>query len=189
MDIAKEYEEANADAISVLTEPYYFQGSTKYLEEISKAVKIPILRKDFIIDEMQIYESKIIGADAILLICAILDLNTLKSFIETAEEIGLSVLTEAHNEEEIKKAMQAGAQIIGINNRDLKTFNVDIKRSIELRKYVPEGIIFVSESGISTAEQVKELKANKTDAVLIGETFMKSKNKILELEILRGLRK
>ena len=185
-DIALEYEKAGANAISVLTEPDFFLGANEYLKEISKIINIPILRKDFIIDEIQIYESKIIGADAILLICSILDEETLKDFITIADSLGLSCLVETHNEEEIQKAIKAKARIIGVNNRNLKDFSVDIKNSINLKKFVPSNIIFVSESGIKEHPQIKELKKNSVNAVLIGETFMKSQNKELELSILKG---
>ncbi|MCD7739839.1 MAG: indole-3-glycerol phosphate synthase TrpC [Candidatus Gastranaerophilales bacterium] len=187
INIAKEYEEAGANAISVLTEPDFFLGSTFYLEEIAKSVKIPVLRKDFIITEAQIYESKVIGASAILLICSILDEDTLKKYIEIADSLGLSCLVEAHDEIEIKKAINAKARIIGVNNRNLKTFDIDINNSINLRKYIPDNILFVSESGITGSEQVKELEKNKVNAVLIGETLMKSDNKKQELKKLKGI--
>jgi indole-3-glycerol phosphate synthase len=187
IEIAKEYEEAGASAISVLTEPDFFMGSTKYLNEISQNVKIPLLRKDFIIDETQIYEAKVIGASAILLICSILDETTLKKFIKIADTLGLSCLVEAHNEVEIQKALNVNSRIIGVNNRDLKTFNVDIKNSINLRKLIPNDILFVSESGIRTKEQIQELKENNVNAVLIGETFMRVKDKKKELQILKGV--
>ncbi len=186
LEIAKEYEKAGANAISVLTEPDFFLGNINYLNEISKTVTIPLLRKDFIIDEIQIYESKIHGASAILLICSILDSEQLTKFINISDSLGLSCLVEAHNKEEIEKAINAKARIIGVNNRDLKTFKIDIKNSINLRKYVPDNIIFVSESGIKTKEQVNELKQNNVNAILIGETFMKSKDKIKELKLLKG---
>lgn len=186
-EIAKEYENAGANAISILTEPDFFLGNVKYLEDISKVVNIPLLRKDFIIDEIQIYEAKLIGASAVLLICSILDEKTLAEYINIANSLGLSCLVEAHNEDEIKKAINAKARIIGVNNRDLKTFNVDIKNSINLRKFVPSDILFVSESGIKTNEQIKELQANNVNAVLIGETFMRSENKAKELQILKGI--
>ena len=174
LKIAQEYEEAGAAAISVLTEPKYFLGRDEYLKEISEKVSLPLLRKDFTIDEYQIYEAKIIGASAILLICGLLSDKQLQSHIKTAEKIGLSALTEVHDEEEVRRALQAGAKIIGVNNRDLKTFTVDIQNSINLRKLVPKDILFVSESGIRTAEDIAVLRKNKTDAVLIGETFMRS---------------
>lgn len=187
LDIAKEYEKAGADAISVLTEPEYFMGSAEYLEQIVNTVKTPILRKDFIIDEIQIYETKIIGASGMLLICSLLDERTLTKYIKIADELGISCLVEAHNEEEIKKALNSNARIIGVNNRNLKDFTVDVKNSINLRKYVPDDIIFVSESGIKTREQITELEKNNVNAVLIGETFMRSKDKSAELRILRGM--
>ncbi len=186
LEIAKEYEQARADAISVLTEPEFFLGSVKYLEQIAQTVKIPILRKDFIVDEVQIYETKNIGASGMLLICSLLDEKTLYEFIKISDEIGISCLVEAHNEEEIQKAISAKARIIGVNNRNLKDFTVDIKNSIKLRKKVPESIIFVSESGIKTREQIIELEQNKVNAVLIGETFMKSPDKNLMLKTLKG---
>lgn len=186
LDIAKEYENAGADAISVLTEPDFFLGSVQYLKEIAKNTNIPVLRKDFITDEIQIYESKTAGADAILLICSILDEDKLKSFIQIADSIGLSCLVEAHNEAEIKKAINAKARIIGVNNRNLKDFTVDIKNSINLRKLVPNNILFVSESGIKDNKQIRELRQNNVNAVLIGETFMKTADKKEALHILKG---
>lgn len=188
LEIAKEYERAGADAVSVLTEPDFFLGSTKYLKEIAQNINIPVIRKDFIIDEIQIYEAKQIGASAILLICSILDEFTLKHFIETADTLGLSCLVEAHDENEIKKAINAKARIIGVNNRNLKDFTVDIKNSINLRKLVPDNILFVSESGIQTSSQIQELRQNNVNAVLIGETFMKSANKKQELLKLKGIK-
>ncbi len=186
IDIAKEYEQAGADALSVLTEPDFFMGNTKYLEEISNIIKIPILRKDFILDEIQIYETKLIGANALLLICSILDEETLRDYITIADSLGLSCLVEAHDEQEIQKAIRAKARIIGVNNRDLKTFNIDIKNSINLRNFVPNNIIFVSESGIKYGSQVEELQKHNVNAVLIGETLMRTSNKKEELERLKG---
>ena len=174
LDIAREYEKAGANAISVLTEPDFFLGSDIYLSEIKQQVAIPVLRKDFIIDEYQIYQSKLIGADAILLICSLLDTCTLSRYIELADGLGLSCLVEAHNQEEIESALAAKARIIGVNNRNLQTFEVDINTSISLRKYVPDNIIFVSESGISTIEDIRKLCDIKASAVLIGEAFMRS---------------
>ncbi|MCL2484750.1 MAG: indole-3-glycerol phosphate synthase TrpC [Endomicrobia bacterium] len=185
-DIASGYESAGADAISVLTEPDFFLGKDSYLAEIKDIVKIPVLRKDFTIDEYQIYEAKNIGADAILLICAILDLETLKRFMETAKSIGLSCLVEAHDEKEIETALKAGAEIIGVNNRNLKTFEININNSINLRKYVPADKIFVSESGIKTREDIEILRNHKIDAVLIGEELMKSGNIKEKMKELRG---
>ena len=177
LDIAREYVEAGADAISVLTEPEYFQGADRYLSEISKAVPVPVLRKDFIIEEYQIYESRLIGADAVLLICSLLDTQTLHQLITLSDALGLSSLVEAHNETEIISAMQAGARIIGVNNRNLRTFEVDFTNSIRLRTLVPEEILFVAESGIHTAEDVNALRKAGVDAVLIGEALMRSSDK------------
>ncbi len=184
--IAKEYEKAGANAISVLTEPDFFQGSPRFLEEIANAVSVPVLRKDFIIDPYQIYESKLLGASAILLICALLDTATLKNYLKTAHSLGLSALVEAHTELEVKSALEAGAKIIGINNRDLKTFSVDLTTSARLRKHIPAEILFVSESGIQSAQEVSFLRKIGTDAVLIGETLMKSNDKKEQLSLLRG---
>lgn len=177
IDIAKEYEKAGASAISVLTEPKFFKGNDKYLQEVARTVKIPVLRKDFIIDEYQIYQAKLIGAAAVLLICGVLEEKTLKSFLNTAKSLKLSCLVETHSQDEIKKALNVGAEIVGINNRDLKTFTVDINTSLKLRKYVPEDKIIISESGIKTAEDIKVLKQAGFNAALIGESMMRSKNK------------
>lgn len=186
MDIAKEYEEAGAAAISVLTEPDYFMGRDEYLREIAEQVKIPVLRKDFVIDDYQIYEAKLLGASAVLLICSLLDDVKLKSFLDAAHDIGLSALVETHDEEEVARAIKAGAGIIGVNNRDLKTFTVDISNSVRLRKLVPKEIVFVSESGIKTADDIKSLVNNGTNAVLIGETFMRAADKKSVLKELAG---
>lgn len=183
---AKEYEKGGASAISILTEPYFFKGSNEYLYNVSKNVNIPILRKDFIIDEYMIYESKIIGANAILLICSILDKETLKKYIDLAYSLGLSVLVEAHDENEIKIAIESGARIIGVNNRNLKTFEVTFNNALNLRKKVPKDIIFVSESGIKTKKDIDLLKDNHVDAVLIGEFLMKSSNKAKMIKYLDG---
>ena len=184
--IAKEYEAAGAAAISVLTEPHYFKGNDSYLREIADAVSIPLLRKDFTIDSYMIYEAKLLGADAILLICAILDKYTLAEYIRIAHSLGLSVLVETHTEEEVGMALNAGARIVGVNNRNLKTFEVDITLSERLRKMVPRDIAFVSESGIRCAEDIKVLRQNGVNAVLVGETLMRSSNKKAALNKLRG---
>lgn len=184
IQIAKEYEEAGADLISCLTEPHYFQGSDQYLSEIKKEVSIPVLRKDFTIDAYQIYEAKVLGADLVLLICALLSEETLREYIDICDSLGLSALVEVHDEDEMKMAVQAGARIIGVNNRNLKDFTVDIKNSTRLRAMAPEEVIFVAESGIRTAEDIAELKEARVNGVLIGETLMRSpdkKAKILEL--------
>ena len=186
LQIAKEYEEAGAAAISVLTEPYYFQGSNEYLSEIADNVKIPVLRKDFTVDEYMIYEAKVIGASAILLICAILSQEELNQYLDIAHSLGLSVIVEAHDAAEVQMALDAGAGIIGVNNRDLKTFTVDINNSARYRSMVPDHIVFISESGIKTPEDIQKLRENGTNAVLIGETFMRSQNKKAELAKLRS---
>lgn len=187
MDIAKEYEDAGADAMSVLTEPKWFLGSEKYLEEISKSVATPLLRKDFTVDPYMIFEAKVIGASAILLICAILEKAQLKEYMDIAGELGLSVLTEAHDEGEIEMALDVGADIIGVNNRNLKDFSVDTSNAGRLRKLVPEEKIFVSESGIMTPEDVRVAKAAGADAVLIGEALMRQQDKKAFLDSLRSL--
>ena len=186
LEIAREYEDAGASAISVLTEPKWFLGSDEYLSEIRNKVNLPILRKDFTVDPYQIYEAKVIGADAVLLICALLEYSKLKDYLNIAQDIGLSALVEAHTEEEVKTALAAGARIIGVNNRDLKTFEVDINTSIRLRSMVSEDILFISESGIKTADDITKLRENKVNGVLIGEIFMKSKDKKKQLAELRG---
>ncbi len=185
IQIAKEYEQAGASAISVLTEPYFFQGSNDFLRDISLNVSIPLLRKDFTIDEYMIYEAKLLGASAILLIVSILNYNQLKSYLDLAHDLGLSAIVETHDANEIKTAIDAGAEIIGVNNRNLADFTVDIENSIRLRRLVDENILFISESGIKTSEDVRRLKENNVDAVLIGETLMRSDDKksmILELK-------
>lgn len=184
--IAKEYEQAGAAAVSCLTEPFYFQGSGQYLREIVQNVRIPVLRKDFTVDPYMIYEAKILGASAVLLICAILDEETLKDYLALAHSLGLSALVEAHEEAEVQMALRAGARVIGVNNRDLRTFTVDIENSLRLRRFVPAEVLFVSESGIKTAQDIRNLRENGTDAVLIGETLMKSHDKKKELAALRG---
>lgn len=187
VDIAREYEEAGAAAISVLTEPFYFKGSDSYLREIAKVVNIPLIRKDFTVDEYMIYQAKELGASACLLICAILSQDQLEEYLGIANEIGISALVEAHDEEEVTMALKAKARIIGVNNRNLKDFTVDINNSINLRKMIPDEIIYVSESGIKTSDDIAKLKENKTNAVLIGETLMLSPNKKQELEKLNNI--
>ncbi len=184
--IAESYEEAGAGAISVLTEPEYFKGSIEYLKEIAEDVKIPLLRKDFTVDEYMIYEAKVAGASIVLLICAILDEETLKRYIEIADSLGLSTLVEAHDEEEIQMALRAKARIIGVNNRNLKDFTVDIHNGIRLREMVPQDVLFVAESGIRTREDIEELEKAHVNGVLIGETFMRAENKKAMLAELKG---
>ena len=184
--IAKEYEQAGASAISCLTEPFYFQGADRYLQEISQAVNIPVLRKDFTVDEYMIYQAKAFGASAVLLICAILDNSQLRAYRQLAKELGLDALVEAHDEYEVDRALNLGAEIVGVNNRDLRTFQVDMNNSIRLRKMAPDNVVFVSESGIRTPEDIRLLYEDKVDAVLIGETLMRSPNKKAALESLNG---
>ena len=186
VQIAKEYEAAGADAISVLTESAYFQGKNEYLTKIRQTVQIPLLRKDFTVDEYMIYEAKNIGADAVLLICAILSPMQLSEYAGIARELGLSALVEAHDEREVKMALAADARIVGVNNRNLKDFTVDINNSVRLREMVPENILFVSESGMKTRQDIERLEQNGTNAVLIGETLMRSADKKAALQELRG---
>ncbi|MCL1819940.1 MAG: indole-3-glycerol phosphate synthase TrpC [Oscillospiraceae bacterium] len=182
LDIAKDYEAAGAAAISVLTEPFYFQGSDSYLREIADTVTIPLLRKDFTVDSYMIYEAKLLGASAVLLICSILDKDTLAEYIDIAHDIGLSALVETHSEEEVHTALSAGARIIGVNNRNLKTFEVDITLSERLRPLVPPDVLFVSESGVSRPEDISKLREIGADAALVGETLMRAPDKKAALD-------
>jgi indole-3-glycerol phosphate synthase len=184
--IAEQYHAAGAAAISVLTEPYYFQGNDLYLLGVSSIVPLPVLRKDFIVDSYMIYEAKVLGASAVLLICSILEKETLAEYIEIAHRIGLSALVEVHDEDEVKMAIEAGARIIGVNNRDLKTLEIDLSLSERLRPLVPKNIIFVSESGIRTSDDVERMRRVGVNAVLVGETLMRSSNKTEGLKVLRG---
>ncbi len=186
LQIASEYEAAGAAAVSCLTEPKFFLGSDRYLEEIAKKVSIPVLRKDFTVSDYQIYEARALGASAILLICALLPTEELKEYLAISESLGLDVLVEVHDEYEIESALKAEAKIIGVNNRNLKDFTVDINNSIRLRKLVPQDVLFVSESGIKTREDIEMLENNGTNAVLIGETLMRSANIAEALKVLRG---
>jgi len=186
LEIAKAYEDAGAAAISVLTEPDYFLGRNEYLIEIAEVVNLPLLRKEFIIDEYQIYESAFIEASAVLLIVALLDGDKLKHFIKVADSLGLSALVETHSEDEIKTALSAGARIIGVNNRDLNTFEVDVTTASRLRSLVPKDVVFVAESGVSTRADIERL-GDSVDAVLIGEAIMKSADKKAFLDGLRGI--
>ena len=184
--IAREYEAAGADCISVLTEPKWFLGSDEYLKEIASQVNIPCLRKDFTVDEYMIYEAKVLGASAVLLICSILTEEQLRQYISLCDELGLSALVEAHDEAETKMAVRAGARIIGVNNRNLRDFSVDTENSLRLREIIPEHVLFVSESGIQSAGDVKRLREIGADAVLVGETLMRAGDKKAKLEELRG---
>ena len=178
IEIAGDYEKGGARAISVLTEPYWFQGSDTYLKEIREAVSIPIIRKDFVVDEFMIYEAKLMGADAVLLICAILTDEELKRFFDIADSLGLTALVEAHDQEEVNRALTIGARLIGVNNRDLHTFTVDIINSIRYRQSVPENVLFVSESGIKTKEDIRQLMEHNVNGVLIGETMMRADDRV-----------
>ena len=186
LQIAEEYEAAGADAISVLTEPKWFLGSDEYLREIAKKVSIPCLRKDFTVDPYMIYEARLLGAAAILLICSILDPEELREYREICDELGLSALVEAHDEEEIRTALDAGARIIGVNNRNLKDFTVDTENSRRLRSLIPGDVLFVSESGVRDAEDVEKLREIGVDAVLVGEALMRAKDKRQMLRQLKG---
>ncbi|MBR6223039.1 MAG: indole-3-glycerol phosphate synthase TrpC [Lachnospiraceae bacterium] len=187
LSIAKEYEKAGADCISVLTEPKWFLGKDSYLKEITENVQIPCIRKDFTVDEYMIYEAKLLGASAVLLICSILPKETVKEYIAICDELGLSALVETHDEGEVEDAIDAGARLIGVNNRNLKDFTVDIENSKRLRTLIPEDVIYVSESGVKTPDDIKALREIGADAVLIGETLMRAedkKKKLLELKSL-----
>jgi indole-3-glycerol phosphate synthase len=185
MQIARDYMAGGAAAISVLTEPEFFLGSDEYLRDISSSLTIPTLRKDFTIDPYQIYEARVLGASAILLIAEILDENSIREYINIAHSLGLSALVESHSLQQMEKSMAAGARVIGVNNRNLDTFEVDINTSVNLRKKAPMDLIFVSESGISTPEDIAKLRENNVNAVLIGETLMRSTDRIKTLEMLR----
>lgn len=187
LEIARQYEAAGADAISVLTEPKWFLGSDAYLREIAEAVSIPCLRKDFTVDEYMIYEAKLLGASAVLLICTILSEAQIREYLAVCDELGLSALVEAHDEAEADMAIRAGARVIGVNNRNLKDFSVDTENSRRLRERIPEQILFVSESGVSGPEDVRRLTEIGADAVLIGEALMRAENKKQMLFNLRNV--
>lgn len=186
LEIAKEYEAAGADCISVLTEPKWFLGNDEYLKGIAESVLIPCLRKDFTVDEYQIYQAKVLGASAVLLICSVLTEDQMKDYIRICDELGLSALVEVHDEQEVQTAINAGARIIGVNNRNLKDFSVDTDNSRRLRELIPPGVLFVSESGVRTAEDVETFRKIGADAVLIGETLMRATDKRAKLAELRG---
>lgn len=186
LSIAREYEAAGADAVSVLTEPKWFLGSDKYLKDIAEAVSIPCLRKDFTVDGYMIYEAKLLGASAVLLICSILSEEQIKEYIGICDGLGLSALVEAHDGEEVEIALRAGARMIGVNNRNLKDFSVDTENSRRLRQMIPPEVLFVSESGVGCAEDVSSLRGIGADAVLIGETLMRAADKKAKLRELKG---
>lgn len=186
LEIAREYEKAGADCISVLTETDYFKGEDRFLREINDAVQIPTIRKDFIIDEYMIYEAKLLGASCVLLIAALLDTETIRQYKAICDQLGLSALVEAHDEAEVASALAAGARMVGVNNRNLKDFTVDIHNSTRLRELVPRNVLFVAESGIKTAEDIAELVSAGVNGVLIGETLMRSPDKARMLDELRS---
>lgn len=187
VQIAKDYDAAGASCISVLTEPKWFLGSNDYLKEIVENVSIPCIRKDFTVDDYMIYEAKTLGASAVLLICSILEQNQLAEYLETAHSLGLSAIVETHDEKEMEMALAVGAHIVGVNNRNLKDFSVDVNNSARLRQLAGNDVIFVAESGIKTREDVAVLEENGVDAVLIGETLMKAENKKQMLDYLKGI--
>ena len=186
LDIAREYEEAGADCLSVLTEPKWFLGKDDYLREIAQAVKIPCLRKDFTVDEYMIYEARVLGASAVLLICSILSKDQIKEYMGICDELGLSALVETHDEDEVQMALECGARVIGVNNRNLKDFSVDTGNSRRLREMIPGDVIFVSESGVKEAADVALLREIGADAVLVGETLMRAEDKKQKLDELKG---
>ena len=186
VEIARQYQEDGADAVSVLTEPEFFLGADRYLEEIHREIELPLLRKDFIVDEYQIYEAKVLGASAVLLICSLMDMEKLKRYMGICGSLGLSSLAEAHTDREVAMAAEAGADIIGINNRNLETFEVDFTNALRLRKLVDRGTIFVAESGIRTPEDIELLAENQVDAVLVGETLMRAPDKKRALRELKS---
>lgn len=188
LEIAKEYEAAGADCISVLTEPKWFLGSDEYLKEIAGEVSIPCIRKDFTVDEYMIYEARILGASAVLLICSILTKEEIVKFLGVCEDLGLSALVEAHDEEEVKLAVECGARLIGVNNRNLKDFSVDTNNSAKLRSLVPDDVIFVSESGVSSAADIDAIRAMGANAALVGETLMRATDKKKKLQELKGIK-
>ncbi|MEI6738368.1 MAG: indole-3-glycerol phosphate synthase TrpC [Pseudomonadota bacterium] len=177
LEIAKAYQSAGVTAVSVLTEPEFFMGANEILTAVSEAIELPILRKDFTIDEYQIFEARAIGADAVLLIAAVLETEKLREFLQIAREQGLAAIVEVHDEGEAASALQAGAEIVGVNNRNLKTFEVDLGTSLRLRALIPKDIIFISESGIETAQDIARLRDVGVNGVLIGETLMRAVDK------------
>ncbi len=183
---AEEYEEAGADCISVLTEPKWFKGDILHLQEIAARVSIPCIRKDFTVDEYMIYEAKVSGAGAVLLICALLPEDTIRRYIGICDSLGISALVEAHDEDEIRCAVSAGARMIGVNNRNLKDFTVDAENSLKLRSFIPDDVVFVSESGVKSREDVALLESAGADAVLVGETLMRADDKRAKLSELKG---
>lgn len=186
LEIAKDYEAAGAAAISVLTEPKWFLGRDEYFKEIAAAVSIPCLRKDFVVDDYMIYEAKLLGASAVLLICGVLTEEQIREYIGICDKLGLSALVETHDETQVEMALRAGARIIGVNNRNLKDFSVDTENSRRLRAMIPRDVCFVSESGVSGPEDIRRLREIGADAVLMGEVMMRAQDKKAKLAELRG---
>lgn len=186
LDIARSYEAAGAAALSCLTEPHWFRGDDRHLQEIVREVSIPVLRKDFVVDPYMVYQAKVLGASAVLLICAVLEDDELVECLRLADELGLSVLVEAHDAQEVRRALAVGARVVGVNNRDLKTFTVDVGTSLVLRDLVGSKALFVSESGIHASEQVSRLAQAGVDAVLVGEALMNADDRGSALKSLRG---
>ena len=187
VQIAREYEAAGADAISVLTEPKWFLGDDNYLRQIAETVSVPCIRKDFTVDEYMIYGARALGASAVLLICAILDDGQLRAYLQLSDELGLTALVEAHDENEVEAALKAGARVVGVNNRNLKDFSVDTDNSRRLRELIPRDVLYVSESGVRTAEDIREIRSIGADAVLVGEALMRAEDKTAKLQELRGI--
>ncbi|MDY2941658.1 MAG: indole-3-glycerol phosphate synthase TrpC [Varibaculum sp.] len=186
LDIARDYERGGAAAISVLTEPEYFQGRDEYLQEIGREVTIPLLRKDFVVDEYQIYEARLLGASAVLLIVMLLDETTLRRYLDIVAQVGMAALVEAHDEKEVETALAAGAQIIGVNNRDLRTFEIDFSNTVRLRSLVPPEVLFVGESGVQNRADVESLESVGVDGVLIGERLMRAADRVAAIHELLG---
>ncbi len=177
LEIAKDYEKAGADCVSCLTEPKWFLGSDEIFKQIRGQISLPMIRKDFTVDAYQIYEAKLMGADAVLLICALLDTETVREYLQICDRLGLSALVEAHDEAEIASAIEAGARLVGVNNRNLKNFTVDFENAARLRELIPESVTFVAESGVKDCEDVKSLASIGADAVLVGEALMRASDK------------
>jgi indole-3-glycerol phosphate synthase len=187
LDIARAYDDAGADAISVLTEPKWFLGTDAYLEEIAATVSIPCLRKDFTVDDYQIFQAKTLGASAVLLICSIMAEKDVARSIALCDELGMTALVEAHDEAEVKAALSAGARVVGVNNRNLKDFSVDMDNARRLRELIPSDVVFISESGVAGPEDVARIRETGADAVLVGEALMRAKDKKARLDELKGL--
>lgn len=185
LEIARDYEEAGADCVSCLTEPQWFKGSDEIFREIRTAIDTPMIRKDFVVDEYQLYQARLMGADAVLLICAILDQQKLSRYLEITHELGMAALVETHDEEEIEQALEVGARLIGVNNRNLHDFSVDFSTSRRLRSLIPDDRIFVAESGVKGPEDIAAVAAMGADAVLVGEALMRSNDKSAALEAMR----